>query len=177
MQPFKQAWRETYQVTDAERTTGTYSNRFSGHIVRQHQSMTLARLNGWTCTHRMWVDAPNDEPTWIALPAHGVYAEYWTEGAGGEDPEVLDSNAYVFLTTDRVAFHYWEDDRRGEPMPVTDVPEVAFSEVMRHCDLFVGVASIAADPNWVDRGADAEHPSQWQRQAEEYWHRQSTRRS
>jgi hypothetical protein len=26
-----------YLVTDAERRTGAYSNRFAGHIVKQHQ--------------------------------------------------------------------------------------------------------------------------------------------
>ena len=53
-------WREVYALTDAERTTGTYSNRWAAHLLKQHQAMTLARLNGWRVTHRMWVDAPND---------------------------------------------------------------------------------------------------------------------
>ena len=40
----------------------------------------------------------------------------------------------------------------GEPIPLADVPPVVFSEGMRDVDLFVSVASIAADPEWVDRG-------------------------
>src|SRR5262249_11339105 len=32
-QPFKQAHREVYRVTDAERQTDTYSNRFAAHIL------------------------------------------------------------------------------------------------------------------------------------------------
>ena len=36
-QPFKQAHREVYLLTDAERRTGTYSNRFAAHVLRQHQ--------------------------------------------------------------------------------------------------------------------------------------------
>src|SRR5262249_37183250 len=36
-QPFKQAHREVYILTDAERGRETFSNRFAGHIVRQHQ--------------------------------------------------------------------------------------------------------------------------------------------
>jgi hypothetical protein len=35
-QPFKQAHREVYLLTDAERETETYSNRFASHIIRQH---------------------------------------------------------------------------------------------------------------------------------------------
>jgi hypothetical protein len=43
---------------------------------------------------------------------------------------------------------------------------------MRHCDLLTGVASIASDPQWLDGGSDAEHPSQWRRgAAADYWTR------
>src|SRR5262249_24080696 len=37
VQPFKQAYREVYILTDAERATRTHSNRFAAHILRQHQ--------------------------------------------------------------------------------------------------------------------------------------------
>jgi hypothetical protein len=40
----------------------------------------------------------------------------------------------------------------GDPLPLVDVPPIVFSEAMRDVDLFVGVSSIAADPEWVDRG-------------------------
>lgn len=176
VQPLKQAWREVYVVTDAERATGHYSNRFAGHIVRQHQTMTLARLNGWRATHRMAVDAPNDEPMWTAFPAHDVYVEYWTAAPDYDSP-MLDSGAFVHLHTDRVAFHRLAGDPasagpgwvRGERLSVDDVPPVVFSEVMRHADLMVAVASIAADPAWRDRGAGAAHPSSWERDALAYY--------
>jgi hypothetical protein len=181
-QSFRQAWRETYRVTDAERATGSYSNRFAGHIVRQHQLMTLARLNDWSVRHRMWQDVRNDEPTFCILPEFGVYVEYWTAGAGGEDPPVAESTAYLYLSTDRVVFHHLNAgaatnkpaELRGAPMQVDEVPPLAFSEIMRCCDLFVAVASIAGDPNWLDLGADARHPNQWQRQADEYWREAAT---
>jgi Domain of unknown function (DUF4132) len=35
-QPFKQAHREVYLLTEAERTTGVYSNRFAAHVIKQH---------------------------------------------------------------------------------------------------------------------------------------------
>ncbi len=38
---------------------------------------------------------------------------------------------------------------------------MVFSEAMRDVDLLVGVTSIAADPNWVNRGG---------RQYDRYWH-------
>jgi hypothetical protein len=33
VQPIKQAFRELYILTPAEQETGTYSNRFAGHVV------------------------------------------------------------------------------------------------------------------------------------------------
>ncbi len=165
-QPFKQAYREIYALTEAEVATATFSNRFAAHILKQHQYMALAKARGWSVRHRMWVDAPNNEPIMIDMPAFGLWAEIFIEGAGGDHPEVLDSQAYVYVTTDQVRFHHGRDVVRLE-----DVPPGVFSEVMRDCDLFVGVASIGADPNWVNRGADALRPNQWQRDAAEYWGR------
>jgi len=63
---------------------------------------------------------------------------------------------------------------RGAAVEIKDVPLIVLSEVMRHCDLFVGVASVANDPNWRDSGKDAEHPNQWRMTAgAAYWTRQS----
>jgi hypothetical protein len=184
-QPFKQAHREVYLVTDAERRTGAYSNRFAGHIVKQHQLMALARLNGWMVTHRIWADRPNDEPTHIVLPRQGLLAEFWTAGAGGDDPEVSEAQAYLYLTTDQLRFYRLANTaeavvpsargpRRGAAVNIEDVPPLALSEVMRHCDLFVGVASVANDPNWTDGGQTAEHPNHWRRMiGADYWRTQA----
>ena len=176
-QPFAQVWREVYALTDAERATGTYTNRWAAHILKQHQTMALARLNGWRVTHRMWVDTPNDEPWHLLIPAHGLVADYWVHGTGGDDPQVTGSAAYSYVSTDRVQFHRIAEGaadsaagpNRGAPVLLTDVPPVVFSEVMRHTDLFTAVASIAADPQWMDEGRDAAHPNQWARHADEYW--------
>jgi len=46
-QPFKQAYREIYLLTDAELKTSTYSNRFAAHIFKQHQFAALCRQRGW----------------------------------------------------------------------------------------------------------------------------------
>jgi hypothetical protein len=56
VQPFKQAHREVYIVTDAEQRTDTYSNRFAGHLIKQHQMQALARLNGWSMTVHVGYD-------------------------------------------------------------------------------------------------------------------------
>ena len=181
-QPFAQVWREVYALTDAERATGTYTNRWAAHILKQHQAMTLARLNGWRVTHRMWVDAANDEPWHLVIPACNLVADYWVKGTGGDDPQVSGSAAYAYVSTDRVQFHRIPEGaadsatgpRRGDPVPLAEIPPVVFSEIMRHADLFTAVASIAADPDWLDRGRDAAHPSQWDRHAQDYWRETNT---
>jgi hypothetical protein len=184
-QPFKQAHREVYLVTPAELGTDTYSNRFAGHILKQHQMVALARLNGWNITHRIAADAPNDAPTHLVIPAYGLVAEYWTEAAGGDGAEFNDAGAYLYLSTDQLRFYKIADSpararstaygpSRGEAVSIKDVPKIVLSEVMRHCDLFVGVASVANDPNWRDSGANAGHPNQWRMTAgAEYWQNQS----
>jgi Domain of unknown function (DUF4132) len=178
VQPFKQAHRELYPLTDAERATGTYSNRFAGHILRQHQSVTLARLRGWRATLRISADVPNDEPTHLRIPDFDLAAELWTEKAGGDDAEFTESLAYVFISTDRVRFRRFLADGNGalgDQVAMDAIPPRIFSEVMRDVDLLVGVASIGNDPSWRDGGADAAHPSQWRRTAAlDYWTTHST---
>ena len=181
-QPFAQVWREVYALTDAERATATYSNRWAAHILKQQQAMNLARINGWTVTGRVWFDTANDQPWHLHMREHGLVAEYWVEGAGGDDPETTDSGAYAYVNTDRVTFFRAIpgalDSARGpstgDPLPLAGIPPVVFSEVMRACDLFTAVASIAADPTWLDRGQEAQHPSQWGQTTETYWRNVNT---
>jgi hypothetical protein len=46
-QPFKQAHREVYILTDAERNTQVYSNRFAAHVLKQHQFNALCAARNW----------------------------------------------------------------------------------------------------------------------------------
>jgi hypothetical protein len=66
---------------------------------------------------------------------------------GREEP--VDSGISRFVATDQVRFCA----RDGRPRPLTEIPPLLFSEIMREIDLFVGVASIGNNPQWVDRGA------------------------
>lgn len=81
--------------------------------------------------------------------------------------EPVDTETHSFrveyCTTDQVRFTRL-GDRSGELVPLAEVPAVVFSEAMRDVDLFVGVASIAADPTWADRGEDR-HYAYWEQVA------------
>ncbi len=175
VQPFKQAHRELYPLTEAERNTGTYSNRFAGHILRQHQSVTLARLRGWQATMRISADVPNSAPTHMRIPDFALAAELWTEGAGGDHAEITDNAAYVFILTDRVRFRRLADGALGDGLALAEIPSRVFSEVMRDVDLFVGVASIGNDPGMEPTAVPMpQHPNQWRgTTARAYWDRYS----
>ena len=183
-QPFKQAHREVYPLTDAERNTGTYSNRFAAHIVRQHQFNALCAARGWRNTLRLMVD-DSYPPPYRELPAFGLRAEFWVEGIGDDyGGDTTDSGAYLHLATDQVRFYQTsaapnsqhaggggyttqgpEDERENHPLSLADIPPLVLSEILRDCDLFVGVASVGNDPNWADGGPQGRFV-----RFHQYWH-------
>jgi Domain of unknown function (DUF4132) len=143
-QPFKQAHREIYVLTDAERATQTYSNRFAGHIVQQHQFRGLCQARGWSCpAYGSW-DPGNGRPT---KRLARLQVEFWVEPIESS----LDEQRFQFLqlSTDQVRFANGD----GELLALEQVPPVVFSELMRDVDLFVSVTSIGNDPTWGDGGA------------------------
>jgi hypothetical protein len=146
-QPFKQAHREVYLLTDAERETRTYSNRFAAHILRQHILAALCTQRGWRYRLIGTWDGGGDTMPTIELPKWNLRVAYWIDG--GDFADVTDHGALQYVGTDQVRFFRPADDR---PLPLVDVPPLAFSEMMRDVDLFVGVASAGNDPNWQDGG-------------------------
>jgi hypothetical protein len=154
-QPFRQAHREIYVLTDAERQTHDYSNRFAGHIVQQRQFRALCQARGWSSPAFGGWDPGDGRPR---KRLNGLQVEFWVEPVEG----ALDDHDYQFLylSTDQVRFA----DGDGAPVALERVPPVLFSELMRDVDLFVGVASIGNDPTWGDRGAGA-YGDYWNRAA------------
>ena len=176
-QPFKQAHREIYLLTEAEENTGTYSNRYAAHILRQHQFNALCHARDWHNTLRLMVD-DDYTPASRFLPKWGVRAEFWIEGVGQEyGTETTETGTFLYLSTDQVRFYPidaaqvrahasgggYGNWRRieSEPMALTEVPPLVFSEIMRDVDLFVGVASVGNDPEWQDGGPNGRHRDYW----------------
>jgi hypothetical protein len=142
LQPFKQAYREIYILTDAEIRTATYSNRFAAHILRQHQFAALCKARGWHYTLQGQWDSYNTP--FKELPHWHLRAEFWVDTPIEEANE---SGIYNYVCTDQVRFY----NQAGQ-MEVIDVPALILSEVMRDVDLFVGVTSIGNNPGWQDSG-------------------------
>jgi hypothetical protein len=146
VQPFKQAYREVYIITDAELRTETYSNRFAAHILRQHQFAALCRQRGWH--YQLMGDWDSHNTPYVVLSQWGITAEFYVNS----DWQDTDGNTnamgiFNYITTDQVRF-----GRDGAPMQLFDVPALLFSEIMRDVDLFVGVTSIGNDAAWQDGG-------------------------
>ena len=179
-QPFKQAHREIYILTEAELNTHVYSNRYAAHILRQHQFNALCAARGWKNSLRLMVD-DYFPPATKSLSQWNLRAEYWIEGIG--EVYGTDTNAtgtFLYVTTDQVRFYpidagqnrahaggggyqatRWRGQREVEPLPLEEIPPLVFSEIMRDVDMFVGVASLGNDPNWLDGGPEVRYRDYW----------------
>lgn len=130
-QPFKQAYREVYIVTDAEISTSTFSNRFNNHVIRHFKFVALAQ-------QRLWIYSKSNVYSTMDYP----YIEY---------PDfnikcTFDLNSeYDFATTGQIHFR---DTGNRVALKMEDIPTLIFSETMRDADLFVGVCSIGAEEQW-----------------------------
>ncbi|MGE3813112.1 MAG: DUF4132 domain-containing protein [Candidatus Nanopelagicales bacterium] len=158
-QPFKQAFREIYVLTPAEIETRLHSNRFAAHVVRYQQMYALTKERAWVSNYLGSYDGGYDGAARRDLPDVGLTAVFQ------HYPVDADAGAFRvdYATTDRVWF-YRTGDRQREPVPLVDVPPLAFSEAMRDVDLFVGVCSIALDPTWGLHQEDG-HYAYWNRVA------------
>lgn len=179
-QPFKQAHREVYLLTGAERTTRVYSNRFAAHVIKQHQFNALCSACGWKNKLRLMVDDVYP-PATRQMPAWGLRAEFWVEGIGGNyGTDTTEAGTYLYLATDQVRFYSMDAQENHahaggggysagwsgqggavEPLVLGELPPLVFSEVMRDVDLFVGVASVGNDPNWSDGGPEGRYRDYW----------------
>jgi hypothetical protein len=180
-QPFKQAHREIYLLTPAEETTRTYSNRFAAHLLRQHQFNALCAARGWKSKLRLMVDDSYPAPS-RELPHWGLRAEFWVESAGDDyGVDTNDAGVYLHVATDQVRFYRidaaqphahaggggysaYYGGNLDEPVPLSEVPPLVFSEIMRDVDLFVGVASVGNDPTWRD-GRSTDQHAPWRNHA------------
>ena len=149
-QPFRQAFREFYQVTDDERKTRLYSNRFAGILLRQHQFANLARARGWSY-QLMGIGFDGVNVPSKKLDHWNMNVEFYVDLPPDRDHSVRRASlaeqsgagVNVFIGSDQVRFY-----RDLREIPVDDVPAIVYSEVMRDVDLFTTVAAVGDDSTW-----------------------------
>lgn len=158
-QPLKQAFREVYLLTPPEERTRTYSNRMAAHVLKQHQFNSLAKLRGWRYSLMGAYDKGYEsDAAQLSLPAHDLRAEFWVSEVNS-DGAWNDTGIWYYVSTDQLRFTRLQGQ---EPLPLTDIPPLVFSEVMRDVDLFVGVASVGNDPLWRDGGGLVQYRNYWE---------------
>jgi Domain of unknown function (DUF4132) len=153
-QPFRQAFREFYQVTDDERQTRMYSNRFAGVFMRQHQLASLCRARGWDYRLMGTGFDGGNVPTKQLAPWN-MHVEFHVDLPADRDRSLRDSalseqsgtGINLFIGSDQVRFY-----RDRHEVAIDDVPAVVYSEVMRDIDLFTSVCAIGDDETWSDHG-------------------------
>ncbi|MFE5936490.1 DUF4132 domain-containing protein [Streptomyces sp. NPDC056470] len=171
-QPFKQVFREVYPLTPAEVATGSYSNRFAGHILRYGQARALMAERGWTGDHLGYFGAGGSSEMVRELPRPGDLpvgeGVFWRSRffVGLVDAGSSADGVAVLCSTDQVRFErrVASSGARGvwETVAPAGVPALVLSESLRDVDLFVAVASIGADPEWRDRGEERAYDGYWQ---------------
>lgn len=159
VQPVKQAFREIYVLTPAEEATRDYSNRFAGHVFQQEQARALLKGRSW---------APVPLAPWDDGIDHGIARREYPQADGrvvraefffdADGSELTRNGMFCFCASDQVRFFGSAD---GDALPLTSVPPLTFSEAMRDIDLVIGVTSIGADPEWLDRGEGRRFGDYW----------------
>jgi len=157
-QPIKQVYREVYVLTEAERQTEVYSNRFAAHILRQHQFNALCDARGWRFS-LMGAHFDGHNIPKRPIPSLGLTAEYTVDVV--EDGQASETGIASHIATDQVSFIDTENNR----VPLFEVVPIVFSELMRDVDLFVAVSSVANDPSWTDGGPDGRFGRYWHEHA------------
>lgn len=153
-QPIRQAFREFYEITEAERETKMYSNRFAKVLMRQHQFASLCRARGWE--YRLMsasFDGAN-VPT-KKLDPWNMRVEFYVDIPSDRDASLDDSalseqsgaGINLFVGSDQVRFY-----RDSREVAVDEVPAIVYSEIMRDVDLFTAVSGVGGDETWVDAG-------------------------
>lgn len=140
IQPLKQAFREAYVLTDAERESQDKSFRFSRKVK--------GSVFGGLLKTRNWNVKSSDGPVITKQLPGNIWARIELSSPGhylGEN-EQEEINHILFCDSN--------DDWSYNRIALEEIPPCIFSEVMRDCDLFVSVAAVT-DEDWVDYSKEA----------------------
>lgn len=169
VQPFKQAHREIYLLTEAELNTRVYSNRFASHIIKQHQFNALCSTRGWRYSLQGAWDG-GDVIARVDLDRFNLWAEFWVHSIGEYGADTSEAGIFNYVSTDQVRFYVKQKSLNDinetninnvTPVALSEINPLVFSEVFRDVDLFVGVCSVGNDTQWSDGGADDRFRSYW----------------
>lgn len=122
-QPFKQAFRELYVVTPAEKKSGGSSARFAGKKITSSKASRLLQTRAWR------QESNGGLEVFKRFPHLGITAEIEFEDVANY---LTESN---YATMGDIVFH-----TTGGRLSLNNVDKIIFSEVMRDADLVVSAA-------------------------------------
>lgn len=130
VQPFKQIFREYYPVSDEEKEEGICSRRYAGYQVQPRKTMGVLKACGWTVDYEEGLQK-------VCYDADMVVRMY--SNADWFSPSDIEAP-----TLEEIRFYH---RRSWEPVQLSEIDPILFSEVMRDFDLAVSTAYIGGvDP-------------------------------
>ena len=144
VQPFSQAHREIYLLTEEEKQAGTYSTRFAAQILRHYHFDK--QMEKW----RWKYDSSTSELRALRLlPSHALRVEWNLERTDNEGL-FMEPVAISLVTSGSIRFR----NAQGI-MNFADVPPRIYSEIMREIGLLASGSSIGENPLWNMAGSGA----------------------
>lgn len=152
-QPFAQLWREVYRPPDP---AAHADRRFAGHLIRQHGLLNLCQQRGWRYTIQGHWDSANF-PT-LLLPRWSLMAVLEAEPVDHKRDEVF----FNYLTVGGVQFFRTEGDGFAPTaLPLSQVPPLVYSEVLRDVDLFIGASTVANEASFREADLNKSWRDAW----------------
>ena len=140
-QPFPQAHREIYLLTEEEKQTGNYSTRFAAQILRHYHFDKQMEKRRW----KYDASVP-DLRVLRLLPHYGLRVEWNLERTDNE-ALFMEAAAITLVTSGSVQFR----DAQGI-MNLADVPPRIYSEMMREVGLLASGSCVGENPLWSVTG-------------------------
>jgi hypothetical protein len=135
-QPFRQAFRETYERPRAGQPD-PFSECFAGLWLRQHQFAALLKERGWSYSLMGSFDGWN-------APTRSLPSDLRVEIMPGEHSSDT-SAAGISLAVQVKSLAFEHEDR---PLDHHEVDPVVYSEILRDVDMFVSRSAIGAAADW-----------------------------
>ncbi|MEO1655991.1 MAG: DUF4132 domain-containing protein, partial [Bacteroidota bacterium] len=130
-QPIKQAFREVYLLTEAEKQSSPHSYRFANHVLWHHKMKALAQLRLWNYESVYTHDPPTLDFVDLQIKAQLDLKK---------DQDFVQLGGLHFL-----------NPNTQQNLPLAQVVPRIFSETLRDLDLFVGQCSIGQEPDWQEQ--------------------------
>ncbi len=128
-QPFRQVFRELYTKTADECGTD-HSLRYAGHQIQPAKTVSVLKSRRW-----------------VADVEDGLQKVYYRENIVARIYAMADWFTPADIEAPTLEYVEFVDRHTGKSLPINDIPDILFSEVMRDVDLAVSVAHVGGvDP-------------------------------